>query len=63
MTNEQLRHARRDNGLTQETMAERLGISTRHYKRLESGASPIRESIARLARHELQDGSEHNANR
>jgi transcriptional regulator with XRE-family HTH domain len=32
-----LKKARTDAGLTQEQMAERLGISLRHYKYIESG--------------------------
>lgn len=53
MTKEQLRAMRLANGLTQESMADKLGLSPRHYKRLESGATPIRETLARLIVHEL----------
>ncbi len=53
MNKEQLRAMRLANGLTQESIAERLGLSPRHYKRLESGATPIRETLARLIMHEL----------
>jgi len=53
MHKEQLRQARIASGLTQETMAYRLGLSPRHYKRLESGATRISESLARLAQYEL----------
>lgn len=53
MTKEQLRAMRIANGLTQESIADRLGLSPRHYKRLESGATPIRETLARLIMHEL----------
>lgn len=53
MTKEQLRAMRLANGLTQESMAERLGLSPRQYQRLESGATPIRETLARLIMHEL----------
>ena len=53
MHREQLRQARIASGLTQEAMAYRLGLSPRHYKRLESGATPISESLARLAQYEL----------
>lgn len=34
---ENLKKARKDAGLTQEKMAEKLGISGRHYKYIESG--------------------------
>lgn len=53
MTKEQLRAMRLANGLTQEALADKLGLSPRHYKRLESGATPIRETLARLLMHEL----------
>jgi transcriptional regulator with XRE-family HTH domain len=53
MTKEQLRAMRLANGLTQESIADKLGLSPRHYKRLESGATPIRETLARLIMHEL----------
>lgn len=48
-----LRALRLARGLTQESMADRIGLSPRHYKRLESGATPIRETLARLIAHEL----------
>ena len=32
-----LKKARKDAGLTQEKMAEKLGIGLRHYKKIESG--------------------------
>jgi len=53
MHKEQLRQARIAGGLTQEAMAYRLGLSPRHYKRLESGATRISESLARLVQYEL----------
>lgn len=53
MTKEQLRAMRIANGLTQESIADKLGLSPRHYKRLESGATRISESLARLAQYEL----------
>ena len=53
MDKESLRAMRLARGLTQESIAERLGLSPRHYKRLESGATPIRETLARLIAHEL----------
>ena len=53
MTREQLRAMRLAHGLTQESLADKLGLSPRHYKRLEGGATPIRESLARLIAHEL----------
>lgn len=53
MHKETLRAMRLANGLTQESMADKLGLSPRHYKRLESGATPIRETLARLVMHEL----------
>lgn len=48
-----LRAMRLSRGLSQERLADRLGLSPRHYKRLESGATPIRETLARLILHEL----------
>ena len=48
-----LRALRLSRGLSQERLAERLGLSPRHYKRLESGATPIRETLSRLIVHEL----------
>ena len=48
-----LRAMRLARGLSQERLADRLGLSPRHYKRLESGATPIRETLARLILHEL----------
>lgn len=47
-----IRQARLGLGLTQESMAERLGLSVRHYKRLESGATPVSQSLARLVAYE-----------
>lgn len=52
MSPQQIRKARLGLGLTQETMAERIGLSPRHYKRLESGATPVSESLARLVAYE-----------
>jgi len=34
-----LQAARKATGMTQQAMAEKLGISTRHYQRIENGAS------------------------
>ena len=34
---ENLKKARKEAGMTQEQMAERLGIGLRHYKKMESG--------------------------
>ncbi len=53
MHKESLRAMRLARGLTQESMADRIGLSPRHYKRLESGKTPIRETLARLIVHEL----------
>ena len=53
MDKQSLRALRLAKGLTQESMADRIGLSPRHYKRLESGATPIRETLARLIVHEL----------
>lgn len=53
MDKESLRALRLSRGLSQESMADRIGLSPRHYKRLESGATPIRETLARLIVHEL----------
>ena len=53
MDKESLLAMRLARGLTQESMADRIGLSPRHYKRLESGATPIRETLARLIAHEL----------
>lgn len=53
MDRQGLRALRLARGLTQESMADRIGLSPRHYKRLESGATPIRETLARLIAHEL----------
>ena len=53
MDKESLLAMRLARGLTQESMADRIGLSPRHYKRLESGATPIRETLARLIVHEL----------
>lgn len=36
---------RKSKGLTQEKAARALGISYRHYQRIESGHSPITETI------------------
>ena len=36
---EKLKKARREAGLTQQAMADRLGISLRHYQRIEKGTS------------------------
>lgn len=47
-----IRQARLSLGLTQERMAERLGLSPRHYKRLESGATPVSASLSRLVQYE-----------
>ena len=53
MDKQSLRAMRLARGLTQEAIADRIGLSPRHYKRLESGATPIREALARLIAHEL----------
>lgn len=47
-----IRQARLGLGLTQEAMAERLGLSVRHYKRLESGTTPVSASLSRLVEYE-----------
>ena len=39
MSRENLKQARKDKGMTQQTMAEYLNIGVRHYKKLESGES------------------------
>ena len=45
-----IRDARKAKGLTQEQFAERLGLSTLHYGRLERGDRPASlEQIARIA--------------
>ena len=49
MTNTELRTLRQAAKLSQERAAEALGLSPRHYKRLEAGTIDIRESVARLA--------------
>ena len=36
---ENLRRARKSAGLTQQAMADKLGIGLRHYKKIESGES------------------------
>lgn len=36
---ENLRNARKSAGLTQQAMADKLGIGLRHYKKIESGES------------------------
>ena len=36
---EKLRRARKSAGLTQQAMADKLGIGLRHYKKIESGES------------------------
>ena len=38
----------RANPMTQEQLAEALGISPRHVQRLESGASPLTPTLERL---------------
>jgi len=43
----QLKDWRAMRGLTQEQASEALGISARHYKRLEAGA-PITDTLQRL---------------
>ncbi len=40
-----LKEWRKTKGLTQEKAAQKLGLSHRHYQRLEAGHSPIRETI------------------
>ena len=35
-------------GLTQAELAEKLGISERHYIRLENGQSPINDKVRRM---------------
>ena len=39
MVRKNLRDARRDLGMTQQELADRLGISLRHYQRVESGST------------------------
>lgn len=34
-----LQNARKEKGLTQQAVADKLGISLRHYQRIENGAS------------------------
>ena len=43
MTN--LKAWRKERNLTQEKAAQALGITHRHYQRLEAGHSPIRETL------------------
>lgn len=53
MTSQDLRSLRQSAKLSQERAADLLGISPRHYKRLEAGTVTIRESLARLIAHTL----------
>ena len=45
MTPTKLINARKRLGVTQVCMADSLGLSTRHYRRMETGVYPIPESI------------------
>jgi DNA-binding XRE family transcriptional regulator len=40
-----LKQWRKERKLTQEKAAQALGLSYRHYQRLEAGHSPIRETL------------------
>lgn len=40
-----LKQWRKERNLTQEKAAQALGLSHRHYQRLEAGHSPIRETL------------------
>lgn len=48
MNKEQLKQCRALTGLTQEQAAESLGISLRHYQKLEAGHNGITETVAKL---------------
>lgn len=45
-----VRQWRKGKGLSQEKAAQALGISVRHYQRIEAGHSPITETIEILVR-------------
>ena len=50
MTHQELRALRLAYGLTQETMAERVGLSPRQYKRIEYGECRLDDTLAKLVR-------------
>ena len=50
MTHNELKAIRVAHGLTQESMAERVGLSWRQYQRIESGNSRVDETLAKLVR-------------
>lgn len=50
MTRYELKAIRVAHGLTQESMAERVGLSWRQYQRIESGNSRVDETLAKLVR-------------
>ncbi len=53
MTPAELREARVEMGLTQQTLADSTGHDVRTVRRWESGESPIKAPMARLIRHWL----------
>ena len=48
MDNVQLKQRRAVMGLTQEQAAESLGLSLRHYQKLEAGHNGITDTVAKL---------------
>lgn len=48
--NNHIKQWRKAKGLTQERAAQALGLSYRHYQRLEAGHSPLTETMEILIR-------------
>ena len=54
MTPQEIRERRKELSLTQAEVAKRIGITVRHYNRIETGASPITTVMSKVVKMELE---------
>ena len=54
MTPQEMRARRNEMKLTQTELANRIGITLRHYQRIETGAAPITNMMSKVVKMELE---------
>lgn len=54
MTPQEMKARRKEMKLTQAEIASRIGITLRHYQRIEAGISPITIMMSKVVKMELQ---------
>lgn len=54
MTPQEMKTKRKARNLTQAELAKRIGITVRHYNRLETGAAPLTPIMQKVVRMELE---------